>query len=426
LFTLASVYVKMTAVGPVPLETVIDVECGKTSEPVSLFVKTNGKKPEDIVVDDEIAPKRQMTIEDGLRPLLASMKLFGLYLNRRRSDDDGQDLDKKSRKWNANTIYGAIVVTLLWINAVRMLSVFTREDRFGMGLFNKLISLPWSIQCAVSQTAFFAASFSGRLAVVFSQPLGDSCARHSRRFSTVLAIISWLFIMISMVCFIYVTFFTDFPMDAMTAPFQIHIIISNPVIPQIILQFFGLYQISAYVFSQAMTFVLAMIFCYEFKKVSKDLECCLDNQQRRVSDLDIETLRQKHQEISMTVSHLDDSLMFSNASAFCCQLACVIILLYVLIFYHSLMSDPLTITSYVFWMLVMFFGLALTAAGGIIVHHYVSPFSYLSLLLFFRLLLGKLVYFLAVFMLIAQSRMYECRIAEKDDLRRTGMLADNN
>ena len=315
-----------------------------------------------------------MTIEDGLGPLLASMKLFGLYF-RRRSDDAGQELDKKSRKWNANTIYGAIVVTLLWINAVRMLSVFTREESFGMVLFSKLIAIVWTIQCAISQTAFYAASFSGRLAVVFSQPLEDPCARQSRKFSTVLAIIAWSFIAISMVCFIYVTFFTDFPTDVMTAPFQIHIIISNPVVPQIIQVFLSLYQISAYVFSQAMTFVLAMIFCYEFKKVSKDLECCLDNQQRQVSDLDIETFRQKHQEISMTVSHVDDSLMFSNASAFCCQLSCVIISLYMLIFYHSVMSDPLTITAYVFWLLVMFFGLALTAAGGIIVHHYVSPFG---------------------------------------------------
>jgi len=115
-----------------------------------------------------------------------------------------------------------------------------------------------------------------------------------------------------------------------------------------------------------------MIFSNQFIRVSKALASCLDNQQRQVSDLDIETFRQKHQEISMTVTDVDDYLMFSNASAFCCQLACFIILLYSMIFYNSYTTDPVVITSQVFWMLLLSVGLTLTAAGGIIVHHYVS------------------------------------------------------
>jgi len=171
------------------------------------------------------------------------------------------------------------------------------------------------------------------------------------------------------------TYFTDGLKDSMLTPLQSHIVIKNPLIPRIIAYFFTFYLLSAYTFSLTTTFVLTMIFSHQFKKVNMALGSCLDNQQRQVSDLDIETFRQKHQEISMTVSHVDDCLMFSNASAFCCQLSCVIIVLYKLVFYHSFISDPVVITSYVFWMILLSFGLTLTTAGGVTLHYYVSIFT---------------------------------------------------
>jgi len=364
----------MTAVGPSPLDTVIDFDDGKTSDSESLFFVNNNltKRSERVAIEENIEAKRKKTMADGLRPLLASMKLFGLYFNRRLEETDGEDDVKNARRWNATTIYGAVVVTLLWVNSVRMLSVFTREDRFGMVLFNKLVMVVWAIQCATSQTAFYAASFSGRLAVVLRQTLDDACARHSNRFAIVLATVAWSIITVSLACMIYVNFFTQFTSDVMITPFQIHIILSHPVVPHIIAQVIMFYQVSVYIFSQAMTFVLALIFSHQFQKVSADLGSCLDNPRRQVSEVDIETFRQKHQRIAMTVSDLDDSLMFSNASAFCCQLFCFIIMLYIVIFYHFLMVDPVTIATHVFWILLMFFGLTLTAASGVIVHHYVS------------------------------------------------------
>ena len=364
----------MAAINPFPLETVIDVKDSRTSEPVSLFVRNKRKKVEAVAVDEEIVPKRMMTLEDGLRPLLASMKLFGLYYSR-RSKDAGDDPDMKSRRWNAYRVYAVTVVILLWINALRMFSMFTKEDRFGYMFLNKLITITWMTQCAISQSAFYAASFSGRLAVVFRQQLEDSCAKHARKFATVCSVISWSVIMLGLAFVAYGLFFTDGLTDIMITPFQNHIIISNPVIPRIILCFFIFYIMAAYTFSQVMTFVLAKIFCHQFKKVTQTLGLRLDNQQRHVSDSDIETFRQKHQEISMNVDYIDDTLMFSNASAFCCQLFCLIILLYMLIFYNFLMTNAVVIITYIFWMFLQSSGLTLTAVSGIIVHHYVSIFS---------------------------------------------------
>jgi len=73
----------------------------------------------------------------------------------------------------------------------------------------------------------------------------------------------------------------------------------------------------------------------------------------------------------MNVSRTDDFLMFHNAGAFCCQLLNVILMLYDLLFQRST-SDPVIVIMRVFWLLANAFGLAITAAGGILVNHYVS------------------------------------------------------
>jgi len=90
-----------------------------------------------------------------------------------------------------------------------------------------------------------------------------------------------------------------------------------------------------------------------------------------VSDSDIETVRQRHQEISALVSETDKFLMFHTGGAFCCQLFSVILLLYDLIFVYA--TDVIVFTMLrVFFMFSFFCGLSVTTAGGIIVNHYVS------------------------------------------------------
>jgi len=98
----------------------------------------------------------------------------------------------------------------VWIVSVRMLSAFAWEDTFGdVVLFGKFVVVIWSFECAASQTAFYAASFSGRLELVFGQPMADSCAKHARKFSTILSAVAWSIIVSGMVFLAYGFFFTD-------------------------------------------------------------------------------------------------------------------------------------------------------------------------------------------------------------------------
>jgi len=77
----------------------------------------------DVEADTMTVPTAKRMV-DGIRPLLTSMKLFGLYF-RCENDADGNVADEKSRRrWNAYTIYALIVAVLLWLNVARMFSVF--------------------------------------------------------------------------------------------------------------------------------------------------------------------------------------------------------------------------------------------------------------------------------------------------------------
>jgi len=63
------------------------------------------------------------TMADSVRPLLTSMKLFGLYF--RRGTDAGDNVaSERSRRWNVHMIYSLVVASLLWLNVARMFSVF--------------------------------------------------------------------------------------------------------------------------------------------------------------------------------------------------------------------------------------------------------------------------------------------------------------
>jgi len=322
--------------------------------------------------DIEVVRRRETPLTDCLRPLLASMKLFGLYFVRQTEAADIIP-GRKWRRCNAWMIYGMFVVALLWINVVRIFSIFTPEDKFGLDILTKTMTVIWVIQCAISQTAFYASSHRGTLQDVFMRKkLSDDCARYVRRMAIVYTTVTWLIIVVSSAFYMYGLFFTEGFMNIMLTPLDIHVPIENPLVPSIFMYLLTFYLVAAHIFPQAMTFLLAMAFRQQFTRLTKALECRLDSQGGRVEDVEFESIRHEHKKISVTLGNIDGCLMFSNAAAFCGQLACFIILLYKIIFFHVLISDALDITIFVFWMVLVTLGLIFTTAGGIIINESVS------------------------------------------------------
>ena len=322
-------------------------------------------------MDVHAAPRHEKTMTDCLYPLLTSMKLFGLYFVRQSTPVD-EKLSKKSRRCNAWMIHGMFVVALMWINAVRIFSIFTSEDEFGLALLIKTITVIWVVQCTVLQTAFYATSHLGTLQDVFMKiKLSHECALYVRKIAIIYTVVAWLIIAFGEAFFLYGLFVAGF-MDDMLTPLHTHLPIDSPLVPRISLFLLSFYLMAAQVFPQAMTFLLAMLHRFQFNRVTDSLGSQIDSQDGRVEDDGFEALRQEHQKISTSLGNIDGCLMFSNAAAFCCQL---LHYHYTILFFHALIADPLVITTFVFWMVLMSLGLVFTAAGGIIVNNSVSHSS---------------------------------------------------
>ena len=240
-------------------------------------------------------------------------------------------------------------------------------------LFFKFIVLLWMIFCTISQSTYYAVSYSGRLDHMLDRmKLGDESAIYIRKVAVIYTVVSWAYLLVNVAFTLYSIFFSGGYMDILLAPITTHFNLSNPLIPRFVACLFSIYLQVAWIFPHAMSFMLATIFAHQYKALSRSLDKMLaDSDDRQLSDSDIETLRQRHAEISMSVNETDDFLMFHNAGTFCCQLVNNILLLYDFIFFRAT-NDPLIIIMRVSWMVGALCGLTVTTAGGIMINHYVS------------------------------------------------------
>ena len=237
--------------------------------------------------------RRQNTMTDCLRPLLTSMRLFGLYFVR-PSSGDGRKTWRCRAAWMFHAVF---VVSLLWLNAVRFFSIFRSDDEFDVILINKIVGVLWSLQCAVSQTAFYAACHLGTLQKAFAKmKLSDACARYLRRMVAVYTVAACSVFLVGSTFWLYAIFFTDGFMDMMLAPFVTHLAISDVLVGRIFLMLVSVYLLAAHSFPQAMTYLLATLFAYQFKIVRDDLDRSLEESEvGNIGDADIEAIRQRHQ-----------------------------------------------------------------------------------------------------------------------------------
>ena len=228
--------------------------------------------------------------------------------------------------------------------------------------------------CTISQTTYFAASYNGSLErMLAGMKLRQECARYCRKTATIYTSLAWILLLANLAFQLYAIFFSGGYMDISLSPFTIHVNASNILVPRVVMFVLDIYLCAAWIMAHAMSFMLANVFSHQYRQLERTLERHLSAcDSRRVPEPEVEILRQRHQEISLSVDKADRFLMFSNAGAFCCQLYGSILILYSLIFYQSLNTDPVIIIMYAFWMFSQSFGLSVTAAGGIMVNHYVS------------------------------------------------------
>ena len=90
-------------------------------------------------------------IHSSLNPLLKYMKVCGLYF----------EIQSNSKSMFLGR-YALLMTVLGWMNALRMLTVFAKDDSLGPILFWKLSLTIWMTSCAFVHTTWYYACKTGK------------------------------------------------------------------------------------------------------------------------------------------------------------------------------------------------------------------------------------------------------------------------
>jgi len=335
-------------------------------------------------------------------------------------------------------IYSCIVLALLWLNVVRLVTIFTSKDELDAALLTKVVSYLWVITCTLMHTSYFVACHTGdlhniidELAIRSNRKLtdkkmkidrnvtmqengvinkkqhtsvidvssGDSLTRSSpisdytskdrnlhltfvKRRIIVCTLVAWIVTIVNSIFVSYVLMATSI-MDSHITPVNTYIFISNSVPLKIVYMIILVYISAAWSFPPAMTFFVSVCIGREFTSVNRLFEESLvlnmQSNEDRGGELvgRVEWFRIRHQKVAQLVSRADTCLCFFYSSSFIGHIAVAVLTLYVVIFFPEFRATPLVTVVGMFWIIISLCELAVASAGAVTVSNAVSrPIAY--------------------------------------------------
>jgi len=317
----------------------------------------------------------------SVSPMLFSMKLFGLFFcredqHRRRTGDPEWNETRRTGHASSNwlRVYSTVFLTLVWLNAVRLVSLFTTSDHFGVLLLMKITVFVWFTLSAIMYTAFYFASHTGQLLkVLLTLPVTPDCVRKTRLIVVGLIIALFVIAVLNMSILAYVYFFSiGGEYDFTLAPLITYIGVPED---KITVARVGGYLVCLIIlpgtmFTHAMSLVLIYVFCHQFQTLKKNFQRVVRKPGHFSCDL--ASFRRRHQALSRAVDKVDGFLMISNVGGFVCHVAIIILVLYSLVFYRNSTATPVSAIMHIFWLHINVHGLLFSASAAIMVNHMVS------------------------------------------------------
>jgi len=221
----------------------------------------------------------------SLSPLLFSMKLIGLYFDRegrcRRLTDDAESSPATTSSCTSSTclrVYATAVLIFVWLNAFRLVFLFTDSDHFGSVLLLKIAVFAWFILVAIIMTAYYIASHTGQLLkVLLTLPVTSDCVRRTHRAVVFLTAFAWIEVIANGIASSLFFYITHGEFDFNFAPFNTYIKV--PEDRTLILRLIGnvvyFFAIPCSLFPQLMTNVLVYIFHNQFRTLKKNFSRAL-------------------------------------------------------------------------------------------------------------------------------------------------------
>jgi hypothetical protein len=273
-------------------------------------------------------------------------------------------------------MYSIMVLIVLWVNSIRILTVYTPKDHVFLTIIQKMLSVTWYLQPTLQHTAYFMASHSGKLDRILNniQQLPQRKRQGVGRNAVILTICSWLAIAISVSFQIYgiQTTYNGSTAPSSIAPFGTYLQVTNTLLHQVIITIVTIHVHSSWIFPLTMTLMLTMTFTSHFRSVDKRLREAIKRPQG-ITDEVIDDTREEHQKLCRLVERSNHFLQIHYSAAFIIPLADIIGLLFVLLFHNLNFSSTLSrMLQTLYFLAIHMFQLGLTAYSGILVNHYVG------------------------------------------------------
>ena len=239
----------------------------------------------------------------SLSPLLFSMKMFGLYFHRedphrRRTDDPEWNPATTTTRTSSNRlrVYATVVLILVWLNAVRYVTVFNGKDHFGTELLMKITVLAWFNLAAIIYSANYFSNHTGKLQkVLLTLSVTKDCVRVAHIAAVGMTALVWMGLVFSMFVLAYINFFsTNGKYDFTLAPLVTYIDVPHDKITVARVGGYLTYMFifPGTLFSLATSLVLVIVFCHQFKKLKREFRRALGKQGHFSGDL--ASFRRRH------------------------------------------------------------------------------------------------------------------------------------
>ena len=303
------------------------------------------------------------------RPMLYSMKIVGLHFERAEST-------KNQGVRMIQQIYCLAVTTILGLNLCRMVSMFNSTDGFHPVTIQKLILITWLLNTFCDAAACFRASYVKFCLPDFFQQLNkitsiNKSDVHSdtlKRTVAVFTLAAWFNVVINTLYVTYCLFFSDV-LNSLLTPFSlnapyIHVIKAVAII----IHFYSTASLMLSVFWRT-------LICIVLKTKFAECNQLFKNLLTKGSDYqygDFKSCYDRYQAVHQLLYHAEDAFSFMHGVLFVSNIGLMCLILYNLISYSAIISDPMVSGMHVAWLFGSVIVLGTACIGGTIVNKAVS------------------------------------------------------
>ena len=301
-------------------------------------------------------------------------------MNKINAEQDNCVNSKHGRSCGISRFYSSLVIVILWLNLARMMSMFAHNEEFNYVLLGKLLPLSYMILCTLQATMMYVAcckqqnGWNGffhkwQKLQTFHEDTGTEYLRRH----VVSMVTAGLLLNIVNVAFTGYGMYNNELFEVTLTPLKV----TSPFVHlyRAIYLVIHRYMGSAWLFAMVAQLLVSLVLRKEFVLINTSLRDAVSNSPNEDTvhqNIPLEKFRKWHQNVCHLVDQADDIFSSQCATIFSTSIVNTLLILYMIIYYDAILSDPLLATINFVWLASSFATLCLTCVYGAMVNHVVS------------------------------------------------------